>query len=80
MSGSGNNVSKQAETKAIPTRTIEVKDASQLPSDYSSTPGGTMFSTTPGGIIFVGLLVRAYVKRHPKSIFGLTSVNTSNAF
>ena len=49
MSGSGNNVSKQAETKAIPTRTIEVKDASQLPSDYSSTPGGTMFSTTPGG-------------------------------
>ena len=57
MSGSGNNVSKQAETKAIPTRTIEVKDASQLPSDYSSTPGGTMFSTTPGGI-FMGLKKR----------------------
>jgi hypothetical protein len=23
---------------------------SQLPYDYSSTPGGTLFSTTPGGI------------------------------
>ena len=35
--------------RAIPTRRILLKDASQLPSDYSTTPGGTLFSTTPGG-------------------------------
>ncbi|KAI0230185.1 Eukaryotic translation initiation factor 4E-binding protein 1 [Lamellibrachia satsuma] len=28
---------------------IVLNDASQLPADYSSTPGGTLFSTTPGG-------------------------------
>ena len=78
MSGSGNNVSKQAETKAIPTRTIEVKDASQLPSDYSSTPGGTMFSTTPGGTMYLyGTEKR---KMHSKIIFDFKSVNTSNTF
>ncbi|PVD38619.1 hypothetical protein C0Q70_01235 [Pomacea canaliculata] len=26
-----------------------LNDISQLPTDYSSTPGGTFFSTTPGG-------------------------------
>ncbi|KAK2185315.1 hypothetical protein NP493_240g02000 [Ridgeia piscesae] len=35
--------------QAIPTRRIVLNDASQLPADYSSTPGGTLFSTTPGG-------------------------------
>jgi len=33
----------------IPSRKIVVNDLSQLPYDYSSTPGGTLFSTTPGG-------------------------------
>jgi len=35
--------------REIPTRRIVVNDLSQLPYDYSSTPGGTLFSTTPGG-------------------------------
>lgn len=30
-------------------RRIVLNDVSQLPADYSSTPGGTLFSTTPGG-------------------------------
>ncbi|MGH0116772.1 UNVERIFIED_CONTAM: hypothetical protein FKN15_051498 [Acipenser sinensis] len=33
----------------IPTRVVHVKDWTQLPDRYSSTPGGTLFSTTPGG-------------------------------
>ncbi|XP_071952297.1 eukaryotic translation initiation factor 4E-binding protein 2-like [Antedon mediterranea] len=36
-------------TRNIPTRTVRVSDPSQLPSDYGTTPGGTMFGTTPGG-------------------------------
>ncbi|XP_076006741.1 eukaryotic translation initiation factor 4E-binding protein 1 [Genypterus blacodes] len=36
--------------KAIPpTRTVTVSAAEHMPQDYSSTPGGTLFSTTPGG-------------------------------
>lgn len=33
----------------IPSRTVVVKDAAELPNSYSMTPGGTMYSTTPGG-------------------------------
>ncbi|XP_064457295.1 eukaryotic translation initiation factor 4E-binding protein 1-like [Ornithodoros turicata] len=40
---------KMSDSCAIPTRRVLVNDASQLPIDYSSTPGGTIFSTTPGG-------------------------------
>ena len=36
-------------SKSIPTRKVTVNDPSQLPHDYSSTPGGSIFSTTPGG-------------------------------
>jgi hypothetical protein len=28
---------------------VPLSDHSQLPSDYCTTPGGTLFSTTPGG-------------------------------
>ena len=35
----------------IPSRTVLIKDASELPSSYCMTPGGTMYSTTPGGIV-----------------------------
>jgi len=35
--------------REIPSRRMIVNDVSQLPYDYSSTPGGTLFSTTPGG-------------------------------
>jgi len=33
----------------IPSKRFFINDVSQLPFDYSSTPGGTLFSTTPGG-------------------------------
>ncbi|XP_022110039.1 eukaryotic translation initiation factor 4E-binding protein 2-like [Acanthaster planci] len=36
-------------TKEIPTRKVLVNDPKELPSDYCTTPGGTMFGTTPGG-------------------------------
>ena len=38
-----------SESRAIPSRRIVVNDPGQLPMDYSTTPGGTIFSTTPGG-------------------------------
>lgn len=41
---------QKATAKAIPsTRTVTVNDADHMPHDYSTTPGGTLFSTTPGG-------------------------------
>ena len=33
----------------IPTRRVEIDHESKMPSRYSETPGGTIFSTTPGG-------------------------------
>ena len=42
-----------SESLKIPERRVVVKDASELPTSYSTTPGGTMFSTTPGGEIAV---------------------------
>lgn len=37
--------------KAIPsTRRVTINDAAHMPQDYSTTPGGTLFSTTPGGM------------------------------
>ncbi|XP_068927546.1 eukaryotic translation initiation factor 4E-binding protein 2 isoform X1 [Petaurus breviceps papuanus] len=38
-----------SQSRAIPTRTVPISDAAQLPHDYCTTPGGTLFSTTPGG-------------------------------
>jgi len=35
--------------RAIPTRLVTVSSPADLPLDYGTTPGGTMFSTTPGG-------------------------------
>lgn len=40
---------KASGSREIPSRRVLLKEASQLPSEYSTTPGGTMFSTTPGG-------------------------------
>ncbi|RZC34991.1 eukaryotic translation initiation factor 4E-binding protein 2 [Asbolus verrucosus] len=37
------------ESKAIPTKKVFINDPSDLPTHYSSTPGGTLYSTTPGG-------------------------------
>lgn len=36
--------------QVIPSKTIMIRDAAQMPDVYSSTPGGTLFSTTPGGM------------------------------
>lgn len=33
----------------IPTKKVHLTDISQLPGNYSQTPGGTLFATTPGG-------------------------------
>ncbi|XP_028829036.1 eukaryotic translation initiation factor 4E-binding protein 1 [Denticeps clupeoides] len=42
--------SQKTSSQAIPTtRLVAVHDAAHMPHDYSSTPGGTLFSTTPGG-------------------------------
>ncbi|KAK4468858.1 hypothetical protein MN116_008022 [Schistosoma mekongi] len=35
--------------KPVPVKKVTVKDFSQIPSNHSTTPGGTLFSTTPGG-------------------------------
>lgn len=41
---------QKTSAKAIPSsRTVTVSDAAHMPHDYSTTPGGTLFSTTPGG-------------------------------
>lgn len=37
--------------KAIPsTKRVTINNADHMPHDYSTTPGGTLFSTTPGGM------------------------------
>lgn len=36
-------------SREIPSRRVLVNDPSLMPHDYSTTPGGTIFSTTPGG-------------------------------
>ncbi|XP_030624744.1 eukaryotic translation initiation factor 4E-binding protein 1 [Chanos chanos] len=42
--------SQKTTSRAIPTtRRVTINDAAHLPHDYSTTPGGTLFSTTPGG-------------------------------
>lgn len=40
---------KHQVSTSIPTKRVVLSDQSQIPSDYSTTPGGTWFSTTPGG-------------------------------
>jgi len=49
MSGVSPNARQPASTHGIAIRRVQLSDPSQLPSDYSQTPGGTLFSTTPGG-------------------------------
>lgn len=43
--------SDDEKTRGIPMRRVVVQDPSHMPSHYSETPGGTLFSTTPGGEI-----------------------------
>jgi len=47
---SASPVARQAtQSQLIPSRRVVITNDSSLPADYSSTPGGTLFSTTPGG-------------------------------
>ncbi|XP_076633834.1 eukaryotic translation initiation factor 4E binding protein thor [Colletes latitarsis] len=47
---SASPIARQAtQSQSIPSKKVVFNDPSQLPVDYSSTPGGTLFSTTPGG-------------------------------
>lgn len=47
---SASPIARQAtQSQSIPTKRVIITDPSQLPIDYSSTPGGTLYSTTPGG-------------------------------
>jgi hypothetical protein len=43
------NGTSPTKAKNIQIRRVQLTDPTQMPSDLSSTPGGTLFSTTPGG-------------------------------
>lgn len=45
---SASPMARQA-TSNIPTRRVVVHHENDMPTDYGTTPGGTMFGTTPGG-------------------------------
>lgn len=49
MSGNSPAETKPSQISSIPIRRVQLSDPSQLPNEYSQTPGGTLFSTTPGG-------------------------------
>lgn len=50
---SASPIARQAtQSQSIPSKRILINDPNQLPADYSSTPGGTLYSTTPGGQFF----------------------------
>ncbi|CAO2603803.1 Eukaryotic translation initiation factor 4E-binding protein 2 [Lemmus lemmus] len=40
MSASAGGCHQPSQSRAIPTRTVAISDAAQLPQDYSTTPGG----------------------------------------
>jgi len=50
MSAAYHTTNSPTKAKNIQIRRVVLNDASQMPSDLSSTPGGTLFSTTPGGM------------------------------
>lgn len=54
-------MARQSLSQNIPTRRVQLTHVSELPSDYSTTPGGTVFSTTPGGsrIVYTGQFLKA---------------------
>lgn len=61
MSKSG-SPQQHVKGQSIPRRVV-LNDLSQLPNDYSTTPGGSLFSTTPGGermssfiVLFISIL------------------------
>ncbi len=61
MSGAPNLERQASDSLSIPERRVVIKDPNEIPLDYSTTPGGTMFSTTPGGK-FDNLLLFGFIK------------------
>ncbi|KAL1783539.1 eukaryotic translation initiation factor 4E-binding protein 1 [Sigmodon hispidus] len=50
VGGGGGSSCSQTPSRAIPTSRVALREGVQLPpGDYSTTPGGKLFSTTPGG-------------------------------
>ena len=37
-------------------RRVVIDNENEMPNDYGTTPGGTIFGTTPGGIFFKDFL------------------------
>jgi len=60
---------KHPVSNSIPTRRVVLSDQSQIPTDYSTTPGGTWFSTTPGGTRYIGLNTRKNIERNGSENF-----------
>jgi hypothetical protein len=46
---SASPMARAAAAQDIPTRRVVVANEEDMPADYSTTPGGTVFGTTPGG-------------------------------
>lgn len=46
---SASPTARQAMNVPHKTKRITISDPIQMPEVYSSTPGGTLYSTTPGG-------------------------------
>jgi len=46
---SASPMARAAAAQDIPTRRVVVANEEDMPADYSTTPGGTIFGTTPGG-------------------------------
>ena len=38
-----------SKSSSIPVRKVVLNDPNEIPDNYGTTPGGTMYSTTPGG-------------------------------
>ncbi|KAI4494435.1 hypothetical protein M0802_008927 [Mischocyttarus mexicanus] len=54
---SASPIARQAtQSQNIPSKRIIINDPKQLPKNYSSTPGGTLYSTTPGGKVLVSFM------------------------
>jgi len=43
------SASPMARQASIPTRRVVINSEHEMPLEYGTTPGGTMFGTTPGG-------------------------------
>lgn len=59
------------ENRIIPTKRVVITDPGDMPADYSSTPGGTLYSTTPGGSRIV--YERAFLLKLSQSPISKTS-------